>query len=53
MAGYFNTVQDPELAIIRFDPEYAEYSSHANNYEPVRIPWQVETAAARKKPAGR
>jgi len=50
MAGYFNTLQDPELAIIRFDPEFAEYSSHTDNYEPVRLPWQVEAAGAEKKP---
>jgi len=51
MAGYFNTLQDPELTIIRFDPEFAEYCSHANNYQPIRISWQAEPVTAHKKPA--
>ena len=47
LAGYFKTMDDPEFAVIRVIPEFAEYYNVGNNFERCFIPW--EPMAARKE----
>ena len=51
MAGYFASAEAPDYAIIRFEPELAEYYCSSKNYEAETIPWGAATPAKGKKTA--